>query len=147
MITLKETAGDTLVGAIDGVNTEFYTSFDFQAETVQVFWNGRLKVRDWDDGFLVQGTRKVVLKEAPLVGDSLEIEYQANVQTGGGADGGCPSAPEATIIQPDTLTGEDTPGMGSEEMASALAAQAEPVPVMANQLAVPSLYVSAYEED
>lgn len=147
MITLKETAGDTLVGAIDGVNTEFYTTFDFQAETVQVFWNGRLKVRDWDDGFLVQGTRKVVMKEAPLIGDSLEIEYQSTTRTGGGADGGCPSAPEARIIQPDTIAGEDTPGMGSDELVSSLAAQAEEVPVLANQLDRPSLFIASVEED
>lgn len=147
MITLKETAGDTLVGDIDGINTEFYTSFDFQPESVQVFWNGRLKVRSWDDGFLVQGTRKVVLKEAPLAGDSLEIEYQSNVRTGGGADGGCPSAPEALIIQPDTLVGEDTPDLGGHEEASALVVQAELVPMLTNQAERPSICVSVAEED
>lgn len=147
MITLKETAGDTLVGVVDGANTEFYTSFDFTPETVQVFWNGRLKVRDWDDGFLVQGTRKVVMKEAPLAGDSLEIEYQAEVRTGGGADGGCPSAPQATIIQPDTLTGQETPGMGTELATSAIFSQPEPVPVVVTQAERPSLFVSNVEED
>jgi hypothetical protein len=146
MITLKETAGDTLLGAVDGVNTEFYVSFDFTPETVQVFLNGRLKIRDWDDGFLVQGARKVVMKEPPLAGDSLEIEYASTVRTGGGADGGCPSAPEATIMQPDTLTGEDTPGMGSAELGSILAAQSESVPVLVNLSERPSLFVSAVED-
>lgn len=147
MITLKETAGDTLVGAVDGVNTEFYVSFDFQPETVQVFVNGRLKVRDWDDGFLVQGARKVVMKEAPLSGDSLEIEYHSDVHTGGGADGGCPSAPETRIIHPDTLAGEDIPDMGSEEMESSLSAQAELAPVIVPQSERPTLFTSMSEED
>jgi hypothetical protein len=147
MITLKETAGDTLIGAVDGVNTEFYVSFDFTPETVQVFVNGRLKVRSWDDGFFVQGNRKVVMKEVPLAGDSLEIEYHSNVHTGGGADGGCPSAPETRIIQPDTLTGEDIPGLGSEELESFLSAQAELSPVIVSQSERPTLFTSMSEED
>lgn len=146
MITLKETAGDTLIGAVDGVNTEFYVSFDFTPETVQVFLNGRLKIRAWDDGFLVQGTRKVVLKEAPLVGDSLEVEYHSDVHTGGGADGGCPNAPETRIIQPDTLTGEDIPEVGSEKIEGSLSAQAELAPVIAPQSERPTLFASVEED-
>jgi hypothetical protein len=147
MITLKETAGDTLVGAVDGINTEFQVSFVFVPETVQVFVNGRLKVRAWDDGFLVQGTRKVVMKEAPLAGDSLEVEYHSDVHTGGGADGGCPGAPETRIIQPDTLTGEDIPEVSSEEIEASLAAQAELAPVIAPQSERPALFTSMPEED
>jgi hypothetical protein len=140
MITIKETAGDTLVGAIDGTNIEFYTSFPFVPETVQVFWNGRLKVRDWDDGFTIQSPTKVVLKEAPLPGDSLEIEYESGTRTGGGADGGCPDAPKITIIQPGTISGEDTPGMISEKLSAKLAAPGNTPPATASSSDRPSLF-------
>jgi len=147
MITIKETAGDTLIGAIDGANAEFYTSFPFVPETVQVFWNGRLKIRDWDDGFVVQSPTKVVLKEAPLPGDSLEIEYQSGTRTGGGADGGCPSAPKITIIQPGTFTDEDTPGMNSDKLSSKLTAKGNAPPALGSYSDQPGMTVGSVEED
>ena len=73
MITLKETQGDTLQGVIDGVNTDYLVSYDFITDKVNVYVNGRLKIKDWDDGFTVTPPRTVSLKEALLIGDSLEI--------------------------------------------------------------------------
>ena len=112
MILLKETAGDTLTGAIDGSNKIFLTSFDFTPETVNVYLNGRLKIRDWDDGFWVTGTRLVTMKEPPLLGDTLEVEYRSETRTGGGALGGIPSAAEMEIIRPVSESeGEDLPSV------------------------------------
>ena len=107
MITVKETAGDTLVGAIDGANTVFLTTFDFDG-LVNVFLNGMLKQASLDDGYTATAPRTVTMKEAPLVGDTLEIEYKADVKTGGGALGGCPEAVRVNELVPTMLgTTED----------------------------------------
>lgn len=116
MILLKETAGDTLTGAIDGSNVHYVCSFDFNADTVNVYVNGRLKIRDWDDGFVVLPPRTVAMKEALLLGDSLEVEYKSDTRTGGGALGGCPEAPLASILAPGVETGQDVPGMATQNL-------------------------------
>lgn len=113
---LKETQGDTLVGAIDGVNTDYQTTYAFNADTVQVYVNGRLKVRDWDDGFWTIAPNIVRLKEPLLDGDSLEIEYQANVLTGGGAPGGRPDPPSLGIIEPGMQASQNLPEIGADEV-------------------------------
>jgi len=116
MIRLKETAGDTLTGAINGTNTVYVTSFDFDASTVNIYVNGRLKVRDLDDGFYVRAPRTIILKEALLVDDSLEIEYKSDVATGGGADGGVPPSPEVVESLPGVETDENIPGITARDM-------------------------------
>lgn len=116
MIRLKETAGDTLTGAINGVNAVYVTSFDFDPSTVNVFVNGRLKVRELDDGFTPQSPRTIILKEALLTGDSLEVEYKSDVATGGGADGGCPEPPRVQESKPTTESAEYLPGIATDNM-------------------------------
>lgn len=117
MITVKETQGDTLIGAIDGVNTLYQTTYDFVNELhINIFVNGRLKIRDWDDGFTVVLPNKVILKEPLLVGDSLEVEYQSGMPTGGGADGGCPPTPEIVILAPDTVTEQNVAKIMTEAL-------------------------------
>lgn len=116
MIRLKETAGDTLTGAINGVNTVYTTSFDFDASSVNVFVNGRLKVRELDDGFTPQAPRTIILKEALLVDDSLEVEYKSDVATGGGADGGCPEPPQVLEEKPSTESAEYKPGVATDNL-------------------------------
>jgi hypothetical protein len=122
MIRLKETAGDTLVGAINGVNTVYTTSFDFDPGSVNVYVNGRLKVRTLDDGFTPQAPRTLIMKEALLIGDSLEVEYKSDVATGGGADGGCPSPPQIEIAKPTTESDEYLPALLTEDMDPSLTA-------------------------
>lgn len=120
MILLKETAGDTLTGDIDGSNVVFTTSFDFQFESVNVYLNGRLKVRDWDDGFWVTGVRIVTMKEPPLLGDTLEVEYRSDTRTGGGALGGVPGPAQIEVLRPDAEPeGERTPETLAVELAPA----------------------------
>jgi hypothetical protein len=112
MITmLKETAGDTLTGAVDGANTVFVVSYDFQTGTpVNVYLNGRLKVASWDDGYTTTEPRTVTMKEAPLVGDTLEVEYQTSfIKTGGGAEGGIPCPPRTDPHKPSLTVEELVP--------------------------------------
>jgi hypothetical protein len=106
MILITEAAGDSLTGLINGSNRVFVTSFNFVSAQVNVYMNGRLKVRDWDDGFTVTEPRTVTMKEAPEVGDSLHIEYQSTVRGGGGALGGVPSI-VTNILAPQIIGVDD----------------------------------------
>jgi len=115
MIQVKETAGDSLVGAINGVNQAFLTSFDFNTANVKVYLNGVLLQADLETGYDLIPPRTIVMKEPPLSdpdgADTLEVEYRADVKTGGGALGGCPSAPLAGRVEPTVSTHEDRPGV------------------------------------
>ena len=113
---LKETAGETLQGVIDGSNMVYMVSFDFNADSVNIYVNGRLKIRDWDDGFWVIPPRTVKLKEPLEYGDSLEVEYKANIQTGGGAEGGRPNPPSLGIVEPGMQATQNLPAMRADEV-------------------------------
>jgi len=146
MIQLKETAGDTLTGAIDGTNYAYGTSFDFNPDTVQVYVNGRLKIRDWDDGFVVIPPRTVHLKEPLLAGDSLEVEYQSPTNSGGGALGGVPGAPTAEVFQPG-VSGEDlAPVFTSGDMRPSALVDTEPASLLAEDLRPVIITSSSTEE-
>lgn len=117
MITIRETQGDTLQGAIDGANRLYEASYDFyDAEHVAIYVNGRLKIRDWDDGFEVILPNQIRLNEALIDGDSLEVEYWSGMPTGGGADGGCPNAPEIDIMRPGLQLNANQPSATTDEM-------------------------------
>jgi hypothetical protein len=146
LITLKETVGETLSGAIDGVNTDYLCSFDFIPDAVNVYVNGLLKIRDWDDGFLVVGTRTVRMKEPLLTGDSLEVEYKADVLTGGGAPGGVPPAATITENTPMQSTSENKPATSPTENIPANAAKDLAPSLFARSL-VPRLVRTDSEED
>lgn len=113
MILVKETAGDTLTGAIDGSNKTFETSFDFNAVGVKVYLNGMLMQADLDTGYDLIPPRYVIMKEPPLADpdgcDTLEVEYRADVKTGGGALGGCPDAPTIETMEPTLDAMQDIP--------------------------------------
>ncbi|UCG53162.1 MAG: hypothetical protein JSW58_06310 [Candidatus Latescibacterota bacterium] len=131
MIQLRERAGDSLQGAVDGINQVYVVSYDYDLDSVNIYVNGRLKMREWDDGFWVIGPRTVKLKEALLVGDSLEVEYKANVQTGGGADGGCPPAPVAEVIVPDTSAERNLPDVETNLLEPGMYIEDTPEPSIA----------------
>lgn len=116
IITITETAGDTLTGTIDGVNAAFLTSFDFTPGFVNVYVNGRLKVAALDDGFNVIAPRTVVLKEPPLAGDTVAVEYRADAQTGGGALGGVPELEAEQLDSPDVVADENRPEQDLQEL-------------------------------
>lgn len=126
MILLKETAGDTLQGAIDGSNRIFVTSFDASPFTVQVFLNGLLKPPTWEDGFDVHPPRTIIMKEPPLFGDSLQVEYQSDVRTGGGAEGGCPGVPQVEVYKGDVQAAEAIPEEHTGEIVSSISISGQP---------------------
>lgn len=123
---LKETAGESLQGAIDGSNTVYEVSFDYNADTVNIYVNGRLKIRDWDDGFWVIPPRTVKLKEPLQYGDSLEVEYKSNVLSGGGAEGGCPNPPRVVETLPGMSAAQNLPEMGADEVQPGMTAEDAP---------------------
>lgn len=144
MILLREKQGDTLQGDIDEVNTVYTTTYNFDPDTVNIYVNGRLKIKDWDDGFWATAPDIVTMKEPLKLGDSLEVEYKSDVKTGGGADGGCPEPPQvyrnvpgvsaeqdlpgvaAGVLEPQTLSsGENSPTMTSDELVPVIIAPKE----------------------
>lgn len=134
MILLKETAGDTLTGAVDGSNVHYVCSFDFNADTVNVYVNGRLKIRSWDDGFVVLPPRTIAMKEALLPGDSLEIEYKSDTRTGGGALGGVPGAPETMILEPGVAGESLVPDTTANNLQATATADLEKPSLLATSL-------------
>jgi len=58
---------EVLSGAIDGVNTTFFTSVAYTPGSLAVFINGQLKRADYDDGWIETSpeTGEVTLREAP----------------------------------------------------------------------------------
>jgi hypothetical protein len=104
MNVLKETAGDTLQGAIDGVNLVYTTTLAFSVDRVSVYVNGRLKVAEWDDGYTLEAPKTLRMKEALEVGDSLEVEYGTAEATGGGALAGVPTIVGLGVLQPSVVT-------------------------------------------
>lgn len=68
---------ETLVPSPDGVVTSFFTSVVYRPGTVSVWLNGIKLIKGWDDGFMENGGREIVMNEAPLFGDSLQVEYEA----------------------------------------------------------------------
>ena len=64
------------LGTIDGVNTLFLSSAMYVPGSVQVWLNGLLKRKDFDDGWTELGSNKILLKEAPEPGDVVQVFYR-----------------------------------------------------------------------
>lgn len=116
-LLIRETAGTgpgaTVVGAIDGVNRLYTVTFDYDDAFVHIYVNGLLITQDVENGWDLLGPRSVQLRE-PLQAtpepDTLEIEYRADVRTGGGALGGVPGAPVLCPVLPRAVAvGEAIP--------------------------------------
>lgn len=91
-----QTATIDMQGAIDGVNRTFVTTLPMALSTTVVFLNGRLKVASWDDGYVLQDARTVVMNEPPLPGDSVQVGFDVTSSSLGGAGGGVP--PPAAVV-------------------------------------------------
>jgi len=107
-LLIKETVGDTITDVINGINKSFTTSFIFIPTSVGVYLNGQLKVGSLDDGFIITGAQTIEMKIAPMVGDTLVLEYLANIITGGGAIGGTPPPAEMEVLIPCITSIETT---------------------------------------
>lgn len=64
-------------GSIDGVNKDFTTPTPYVAGTSAAFLNGQLLMRTFDDGWIEvdPSIGLVRLKEAPVVGDTVQVFY------------------------------------------------------------------------
>ena len=153
MITVKETAGDSLTGAIDGANRVFVTSFDYDDTSVNVYLNGILLQADLETGYDLILPRSIVMKEAPLSdpdgADTLEVEYRANIRTGGGALGGSPDAPSLAVVSPDRVRlDEDIPDVETDELSPRNSGGVEDTPtVVSNFTLTPTVFTTADPED
>lgn len=76
VLTVKNPIFENLNPNPDGVNTQFYTSQKYERGTVSLWVNGIRKIKDWDDGFDDPGDTLIIMKEAPLLGDSLQGRYE-----------------------------------------------------------------------
>jgi hypothetical protein len=65
--------GEVPSGAIDGVNADFISAFDFVPESVEVIANGLLQSRI--DEFNTSGTRNIHLNFSPQIGERILISY------------------------------------------------------------------------
>lgn len=95
---ITDHSGDSLVGAIDGVNQVYRTSLPFDPESVEVFINGLRKLPALEDGYAVLDGQTVRLAEPRLAGDVISVSYAlAGTNTLGGQPGGIP--PPAAVRQ------------------------------------------------
>jgi hypothetical protein len=145
MIQIRETAGDTLQGAIDGANRSYLVSYDYALGSVAIYVNGRLKMADWDDGFIEVPPRQVILNEPLLAGDSLEVEYRSPVKSGGGADGGIPYPPQAVPLTPAMTGHEPLPAASAMDVDPGLASFGAAELGLSSENVHPDLFVSKDE--
>lgn len=73
---LREFVKESLTPDPDGANTVFSTTSPYKAGTVSVWMNGLRKIEAWDNGFVELGGTDIQMNEAPLVGDSLQAQYE-----------------------------------------------------------------------
>jgi hypothetical protein len=100
---VTDTAGDSLQGAIDGINRVFKSSLAMNLGTVSVFYNGRNKVAVLEDGFTTVDAYTIALKEPPLPGDTVQVSYETGSGSSfGGQFGGVPNS--LGIIAPYALS-------------------------------------------
>lgn len=68
---------EVALGTIDGINKVFTVSVAYAPNTTAVFVNGALYRKDWDNGWYETdpATGTVTLKEAPLLGDTVQIFF------------------------------------------------------------------------
>lgn len=64
-----------LNGLTDGVNCEFETLTYYKPGSVMVFRNGLLLKKDFVDGWIELGGKRVYMKEAPLSIDVMKVYY------------------------------------------------------------------------
>ena len=76
VVTVKNPILEDLIPSPDGIITDFFTTRKYESGTMSVWLNEIRLIKDLDDGFEDPGGKLVRMKEAPLVGDSLQGEYE-----------------------------------------------------------------------
>lgn len=64
------------IGDIDGINDLFETTLDYIADSLQVWYDGVLIKKDFDDGFIELGNKQFRLKQIPPENTKLSVWYQ-----------------------------------------------------------------------
>lgn len=151
MILIKETAGDTLIGVIDGVNQTYETTFDFASGSMNVYLNGILMRQDLETGYDMIPPRTVVMREPPLSdpdgADTLEIEYRADIKTGGGALGGRPEPMLVDVVAPDGMEArQDIPDVEADNMEPSTGAHTARPTTLAGDTLRPAMITTADPE-
>jgi hypothetical protein len=67
---------EVAIGTVDGANRVFRTSTMYVPGSLQVWLNGQLKRRDFQDGWTELGAGKFEMAEAPRVGDVVQAFYR-----------------------------------------------------------------------
>ena len=62
-------------GPTDGTNRDFYLSSSYSPGSTVVFLNGSALRKDWDNGWIEYGSNHIVMREAPLTGDTVQVYY------------------------------------------------------------------------
>ena len=64
-------------GPVDGANKQYTVSAMYLPGTLQVWINGQMKRRDFDDGWVELGSNKFEMKIAPEVGDVVQAWFRS----------------------------------------------------------------------
>lgn len=67
---------EVAVGPVNGVNKNFSVSASYAPGSTQVWINGQMKRRDFEDGWTELGSNKLQLGQAPQVGDVVQVWYR-----------------------------------------------------------------------
>lgn len=135
MLTIKEQQGDTLRGIIDGVNTTYFSSYNFSSkDDVDIYINDVLSTE-----FSVVMPNQIILDNPLFPGDSLEVEYFSSVLMGGGADGGCPDTPELINVKPDIQLEEDLPDSITDDLSPMSFSETPDIEALLDEL-VPKIF-------
>jgi hypothetical protein len=73
---MPSTVIEVAMGPIDGVNKSFTVSAMYVPGSLQVWLNGLLLRKDYDDGWTEQGWNKFKMKEAPIPGDVVQAYFR-----------------------------------------------------------------------
>jgi len=76
-VVTSDTVKESLSPKPDGVTVDFNTSVAYKPGTVSVWQNGIRLIGSWDDGWTEQGGTIIRMLIAPLTGDTLQAEYEA----------------------------------------------------------------------
>lgn len=75
VIIKDEFIEEDLSSSIDGSNTIFNTSYNYESETIEVYLNGLKLRRGISNDFDELSNDEIIMSYSPLVGDVLTVNY------------------------------------------------------------------------
>lgn len=70
---------ESLSGIVDGANTIFETTYSYVSGSTQVWQDGQMLRKDYDDGWSELGTNRIRMAVAPKAGSVMQMYYLAIV--------------------------------------------------------------------